>query len=175
LYQHREFGPLVFWDLSWGATAMVGTSLVNEAEARVCVHIYRAIRGRLKHLAVSPLTRAPVSVAVITPYKEQRDLLARQFARFRDAGLEVNTVDAFQGKEVDLVVFSCVRAGHQSGIGFLDDCRRLNVALTRARFALLVVGDARALHAKSAMWRGFVLHVRAAGFVFPVPEAQLED
>jgi len=88
---------------------------------------------------------APADLAVITPYDAQvrllRGLLAGPVAR----GLEVGSVDGFQGREKEAVVVDLVRSNDAGEVGFLRDVRRMNVALTRARRFLLVVGDSATL------------------------------
>ena len=103
---------------------------------------------------------------------QQRFLKARLAVDLRDGAavlpqVTVSTVDAFQGREADVVLFSAVRAprpghaagggGHTAGVGFLADVRRMNVALTRARRSLLVVGHAETL-ARSRPWRKLLEH-----------------
>jgi superfamily I DNA and/or RNA helicase len=88
----------------------------------------------------------------------------------------VATVDAFQGREADVVIFSCVRAPRygtnwpvdtlqRGGVGFLADVRRMNVGLTRARRALWVVGHAGTL-ARSAPWRALLEHADQCGTLY---------
>ena len=77
-------------------------------------------------------------IAVITPYKDQVDLLNH---RCKNDEIEINTVDGFQGREKELVVLSLVRSNKRNNIGFLRDMRRINVSLTRAKRKLIVVGD----------------------------------
>jgi predicted DNA helicase len=85
---------------------------------------------------------SPSDVAVIAPYSAQvrllRDLLA-------GTGVEIDSVDGFQGREKEAVVISLVRSNPEGEIGFLADVRRTNVALTRARRKLIVVGDSATL------------------------------
>jgi senataxin len=71
--------------------------------------------------------------------------------------LELNTVDAFQGREKDIVVISCVRSNDMGSIGFLSDTRRMNVAITRARFGLFIVGNATTLR-NNRDWNDLIQH-----------------
>jgi superfamily I DNA and/or RNA helicase len=87
---------------------------------------------------------APGDVAVIAPYAAQ---VRRLRARLDVPGLEIDSVDGFQGREKEAVVLSLVRSNPKGDVGFLADVRRTNVALTRARRALIVVGDSATLSA----------------------------
>jgi len=83
-------------------------------------------------------------IALITPYAAQVRLLREQLPV---PGLEIDSVDGFQGREKEAVVISLVRSNPQAEIGFLQDVRRMNVAMTRARRKLLIVGDSATLSA----------------------------
>lgn len=100
----------------------------------------------IEALAKAVVSLDPHTIAIITPYKEQMNKIKDMIADSVTISnmVEVNTVDAFQGQEKDIIIFSCVRSrnmhGEKKGIGFLRDTRRLNVALTRAKYCLYVIG-----------------------------------
>ena len=93
----------------------------------------------------------PNQIGIITPYEGQRAFLVSHMQYqgplntklYQD--VEIASVDAFQGREKDIIIISCVRSNEHQGIGFLSDPRRLNVALTRAKYAIIVVGNPRVL------------------------------
>ncbi|GLC68768.1 hypothetical protein PLESTF_000734600 [Pleodorina starrii] len=113
------------------------------------------------------------SAAILTPYRGQVRLieaLSRQRgleAAWAAAGLEVavSTVDGYQGREADVVVFSAVRANDRGAVGFLSDPRRMNVAITRPRRGLVVLADTGTLTRGSADWNTYVKWARAQGVV----------
>jgi superfamily I DNA and/or RNA helicase len=110
-----------------------GESRFNPQEADI---VCRKVRALLE----AGLSAA--DVAVIAPYAAQVRLLRERLAA---PGLEIDSVDGFQGREKEAIVISLVRSNSEGEIGFLADVRRMNVALTRARRKLLVVGDSATL------------------------------
>jgi ATP-dependent RNA/DNA helicase IGHMBP2 len=101
-------------------------------------------------------------IAVISPYDAQVQRLRALLAPEVEAGLEVDTVDGFQGREKEAVVVSLVRANEAGEVGFLADVRRMNVALTRARSKLVVVGDGATV-SRHPFYERFLRHAQAAG------------
>ncbi|HLU38991.1 MAG TPA: AAA domain-containing protein, partial [Planctomycetota bacterium] len=102
----------------------------------------------------------PEGLAVITPYNAQVQLLRERLGAH--AGLEVNSVDGFQGREKEAIVLSLVRSNAHGEVGFLADRRRLNVAITRARRQVTIVGDSATL-ANDAFLAGLIEHAMAHG------------
>jgi superfamily I DNA and/or RNA helicase len=105
---------------------------------------------------------APADLAVITPYDAQVRLLRGLLAAERAAGLEIGTVDGFQGREKEAIIVDTVRSNERHELGFLADVRRMNVALTRARRFLLVLGDSATLGAHS-FYKSFMDHAEQTG------------
>jgi hypothetical protein len=156
-HQDPRFAPYLVFDIE-GQEQLSGHSMSNAVEAKfVAEHLAALLR------AVPPDRRAQLAaqIGVITPYHQQRMELIRAIGAILPAELtsaiDVATVDSFQGREKDVIVISCVRAltEHSGGIGFVADRRRLNVAVTRARLALWIVGDSRALD-RSPDWRALI-------------------
>ena len=109
------------------------TSKENVGEAR----LVRAIAERLLSLGIPP-----EEIAVISPYDDQVSLMKTML---QVEGLEIKTVDGFQGREKEVVIVSFVRSNKRGDIGFLRDLRRLNVSITRAKRKLVLIGDSSTL------------------------------
>ncbi|KAF5628976.1 nonsense-mediated mRNA decay protein [Fusarium sp. NRRL 25303] len=106
----------------------------NRAQAELCLHICKLLTNCQE-------TESPShSIVVLTPYTRQAEVLKRMLSSIAYK-IEVSSIDGFQGREADIIVFVTVRCNEHREIGFLKDMRRMNVALTRARSALIVVGN----------------------------------
>ena len=116
---------------------------INPAEAEVTL---LALQNYFTRIGKQRLLDERIDVGIISPYRAQvqllRRLLAKQdfFKPFRRF-ISINTVDGFQGQERDVIVISLVRSNDDGQIGFLHDLRRMNVAITRARMKLIILGD----------------------------------
>ena len=120
---------------------------VNPAEAEVTL---MALQHYFSKIGKQRLLDERIDVGIISPYRAQVQLLRRllmkreYFKPFRRM-ISVNTVDGFQGQERDVIVISLVRSNDEGQIGFLRDLRRMNVAITRARMKVIILGDRRTL------------------------------
>ena len=116
---------------------------VNKAEAELTL---LALQNYFNKIGKQRLLDERIDVGIISPYRAQVQLLRRMlmkwefFKPFRRQ-ISVNTVDGFQGQERDIIVISLVRSNDDGQIGFLRDLRRMNVAITRARMKLIILGD----------------------------------
>ncbi|BDD57792.1 hypothetical protein MAP00_003129 [Monascus purpureus] len=154
--------PVVFWDTQGGdflektedndvgaKEALLGESKSNEMEASVVAkHVTNLVDAGVK----------PEDIAVITPYNGQLALLSR-LLREKYPEIELGSVDGFQGREKEAVVVSLVRSNPENEVGFLGEKRRLNVAMTRPKRHLCVVGDSETISRGSGFlkrWMGFL-------------------
>jgi hypothetical protein len=135
------------------ATPEGSDSRVNDGEAALVAREVEALLARGVH---------PAELAVVSPYDGQVQRLRDLLAPHLDRGLEVDTIDGFQGREKDAVVVSLVRANDAGEVGFLADVRRMNVALTRARVKLVVVGDGATI-SRHPFYADFLAHAERCG------------
>ncbi|RVW56253.1 Helicase SEN1 [Vitis vinifera] len=164
-YKDPLLRPYVFYDITHGRESHRGGSVSyqNIHEAQICLRLYEHLQKTLKSLGMGK-----ISVGIITPYKLQLKCLQREFddvlSSEEGKDLYINTVDAFQGQERDVIIMSCVRASSH-GVGFVADIRRMNVALTRARRALWVwlcsLFMASLVHMQSDDWAALISDARA--------------
>eukprot|EP00644_Phytophthora_capsici_P004094 jgi/Phyca11/557343/estExt2_Genewise1Plus.C_PHYCAscaffold_1070047 len=150
------FLPLVFWNLlSSREKATKSVSRMNVGEAELAVNLYLTLKNSCPPDAIAG------KVGMITPYSQQMEELRSRFRRTLgeryEQEVEINTVDGFQGREKDIIILSTVRADPKAGVGFLNDIRRMNVALTRAKFACYVIGKENTLRS-SKPWSALLDH-----------------
>lgn len=149
-------------------------SLINRTEASMAVAICWRIANDY------PKIDFAYRVGIITAYAAQVGEIRRQlrakFSAETVAAIDINTVDGFQGQEKDIIIFSCVRGGKEDsneskgGIGFLKDMRRMNVALTRAKSSMLILGNKTVL-AQDPTWKALLEDADQRG-VFTEASAQ---
>lgn len=137
-------------------------STYNPDEAQLVLKLLALMFNKLQAEVPDTFDR-PFSVGIISPYKAQvqhlkNQLLSSPMLSSFQSFIKVNTVDGFQGQERDVIFISLVRSNGKGEIGFLKDVRRMNVALTRARKRLVVVGDSATL-GKNAFYQEFLDYV----------------
>lgn len=120
---------------------------INKSEAELSIE---QLKGYITKIGRERFLDERIDVGMISPYKAQVQYLRRLvrndafFKPYRQA-ITINTVDGFQGQERDVILISLVRANEEGQIGFLNDLRRMNVSITRARMKLIILGDASTL------------------------------
>lgn len=124
-----------------------GLSRINPAEARQAL---QSLHDYIERIGRDRILHERLDIGIISPYKGQVQLLRRMLRRdsywkpLRHL-ISVNTVDGFQGQERDIILISMVRQNEQGQVGFLSDLRRMNVAITRARMKLIIIGHSPTL------------------------------
>eukprot|EP01025_Chloroclados_australasicus_P031642 TRINITY_DN3197_c1_g1_i1.p1 TRINITY_DN3197_c1_g1~~TRINITY_DN3197_c1_g1_i1.p1 ORF type:complete len:1086 (-),score=127.84 TRINITY_DN3197_c1_g1_i1:961-3822(-) len=164
--------PMMFYvQLGVEEISASGTSYLNRTEAT-------AVEKIVTYMLRSGVL--PDQIGVITPYEGQRAHIVNNMQRngpLRQSlytSIEISSVDAFQGREKDFIILSCVRSNEHQGIGFLSDPRRLNVALTRARYGAIVLGNAKVLSQQS-LWNALLQHFKTQGCVVEGPLTNLKQ
>jgi senataxin len=151
--------PYRFFDVKGRhSAAPKGHSLINLAEIDIAMAIYARLRTDFPDYDFSG------QIGIITPYKSQlralKDRFATRFGNDIEDMIEFNTTDAYQGRESEIIIFSCVRASPAGGVGFLQDIRRMNVGLTRAKSSLWVLGNSESL-VRGRYWKMLVEDAQA--------------
>lgn len=145
------FSPYRFFNVKGSQERSERTkSLFNKNEAQVAYQLYKNFGEKIGYGNING------KVGIISPYKQQVTLLKNFFRQMLgNIGLEsidFNTIDGFQGQEKDIIILSCVRADPAAnGVGFLSDIRRMNVAITRAKSSLWILGNEQSL-VSSPVW-----------------------
>ena len=163
--------PMLFWsNLGNEEISASGTSYLNRTEAaNVEKIVTRFFKAGVR----------PSDIGIITPYEGQRSYVVQSmqlngtFKKENYKEIEVASVDAFQGREKDYIVLSCVRSNDHQGIGFLSDPRRLNVALTRAKYGVVIVGNPKVL-SKHPLWHWLLLHFKEHNCLVEGPLSNLQ-
>ncbi|KAG6910679.1 hypothetical protein DXG01_008723 [Tephrocybe rancida] len=159
-HSNPKFGTYRFFNVANGIEESDGRrSLKNMGECRVAVALYARLVQQYASIDFS------YRVGIVSMYRAQIGELRKAFeARFGQKVLDsvdFNTVDGFQGQEKDIIILSCVRSGlGLQAIGFLDDVRRMNVALTRAKSSLFILGNAPTLERSDENWRSIITDAR---------------
>ena len=142
--------PLVWLDTAGSHFAerlSASQSRSNHDEAALVMQV---LKDYIRQTAIDPELFKNTTYGIISPYKAQVALLRKLVGRSRTLApihshITVNTVDGFQGQERDVILISMVRDNERGAIGFLKDLRRMNVAITRARMKLIIVGNSATL------------------------------
>lgn len=119
------------------------TSKMNAGQCRVTYEIIKALR--------EGESTKPLTITVLSPYTKQVSELRQKLIGSK-MKVDVETVDSFQGRESDIIIYSSVVANASNRLGFLDDARRMNVALTRAKYGLILIGHKRTLESNK-LWK----------------------
>ena len=148
-------------------------SLTNADEARLVIH---TLRDYIEMITPNRIESERIDFGIITPYRGQARLIRRllkmqHYFRKLRRHISVGTVDGFQGQERDVIIISLVRDNDKGQIGFLRDLRRMNVAITRARMKLIIVGNAQTL-GRHPFYRALAAHIQRHGDMVQVPPAQ---
>jgi ATP-dependent RNA/DNA helicase IGHMBP2 len=156
--------PLVFLDTAGCGfeEQAEGTSTSNPDEASfLWKHLSLSLTDISRHYSPENFP----SIAIISPYKQQVRVLKDLLSQSTDlqpyiSNITINTIDSFQGQERDIVYISLTRSNKEGQIGFLSDIRRMNVAMTRARKKLVVLGDSATL-SKHTFYSNFIRYAAA--------------
>ena len=141
--------------------------MVNNAEANLVCSLLQSLVACGCNLS---------SIGVIVPFKSQLRLIESkdQVGLWKSRGLELSTIDSFQGRDKKVIILSLVRSNEKGRVGrLLQDFRRINVAVTRAKCKLVLIGSSSTLHKGSLVTQKIINRVKSLDRIFPVPVENL--
>ncbi|KAI5011133.1 hypothetical protein ZWY2020_013270 [Hordeum vulgare] len=165
-YTCLPFGSYTFINVTDGREDKegAGNSRRNMVEVAVVLHLIHTIFKSWKRIGQG------LSIGVVSPYKAQVDAIKSRLGEKYDTcdgfHVRVKSTDGFQGEEDDIIILSTVRSNERGVVGFLADNRRTNVALTRARHCLWIVGNAHTLYKSGTEWADLVADAERRKSVF---------
>ena len=162
LAKNEEFSDLnVEEDTAFSESLTTNYGKVNEDEAIVALY---TLQKYVERISIKRILEEKLDIGIISPYRAQTIYLRRLIKKipfFKPIRkfISINTVDGFQGQERDIILISMVRSNKEGNIGFLRDLRRMNVAITRARMKLLIIGNTLTL-SKNNFYRQLINYVK---------------
>ncbi|KAK8935441.1 putative helicase MAGATAMA 3 [Platanthera zijinensis] len=146
------YGPYAFINIGRGKeeSDKHGRSQKNMIEAATAIKIVEQL------FKVSEQTKLKLSVGIVSPYNAQvysiNDKIGKKYESLKYFSLKVRSIDGFQGSEEDVIIFSTVRSNKSGSVGFLANAQRTNVALTRAKHCLWILGNETTLSSRENIW-----------------------
>lgn len=149
------------------------SSKSNKGQVNFTEHVISLLRSANQaHPSVATGSPCPHwSIAILTPYGRQAKLLNEVIKS--DADVVISTIDGFQGRETDILVLTTVRSNMEGNLGFLDDPRRLNVAWTRPKVGLIIIGDQRTLSTID-LWKRAIAACKTVVIERPIEEVSVD-
>ncbi|XP_034785253.1 probable helicase senataxin isoform X6 [Pan paniscus] len=159
------FQPYLVFDVGDGSERRDNDSYINVQEIKLVMEIIKLIKDKKKDVSFR-------NIGIITHYKAQKTMIQKDLDKEfdRKGPAEVDTVDAFQGRQKDCVIVTCVRANSMQGsIGFLASLQRLNVTITRAKYSLFILGHLRTLM-ENQHWNQLIQDAQKRGAIIKTCE-----
>ncbi|KAL4232544.1 hypothetical protein ACF0H5_007236 [Mactra antiquata] len=163
-----DLSPYVLFDITEGREqfSQGSRSMCNILEAQFTVELCSFI--------LSNTTQPPRGIGVIAPYSKQKIEVQKMLHTKRLDDVEVSTVDGFQGREKNIIVMTCVRANMTGSVGFVGKRNRMNVSLTRAKYAMYLVGHLDSLEA-SDEWKTLIQDAKTREKIIQVDRHNFTD
>ncbi|XP_078174345.1 uncharacterized protein LOC144568004 isoform X2 [Carex rostrata] len=171
-YMDFKYGSYAFVHIADGREENdeVGKSWLNWVEVAVIVHLVKNLYESWKRM------KGKLTIGIISPYAAQvrtiKEKIGRRYDNHEGFEVRVKSIDGFQGQEDDVIILSMVRCNTKGSVGFLYDNQRTNVAVTRARHCLWIVGSATTMSNSETVWSEIVSDAKQRGHLFDAKDAE---